>query len=362
MTSKVQFYSAMASYTATHLTDSWQRWTAFLTTASRLYKYPFHEQLMIFAQRPDATACAEYDLWNDTMRRYVRRGSKGIALVDNSREKPRLRKNSRHPFLWELRPEHEAAVAQALTERFGAPPENNLAEQFESIAARLVSEYWVEHKQDILDIVDGSFLKDYDEFNIGVQFRNAATVSITYSLLSRCGLEPEGYFDYEDFLSIFDFNTPEAVAWEQRSARATSRCYGRSALPSKTMNEPNLLKGASHMENNLTYTKNGDYLIPDLKLEETKPLGRYGRMRRDYLKEHRPVLFNAMMVNGKLYPHLNEIEQTMNRRLEQMMPELMQAAGVTEELKARDPMTWAGLMNNCKAQAEEILLTELIYS
>ena len=223
MTSKVQFYSAMASYTATHLTDSWQKWTAFLTTASRLYKYPFHEQLMIFAQRPDATACAEYDLWNDTMRRYVRRGSKGIALVDNSREKPRLRyvfdisdtglrKNSRHPFLWELRPEHKAAVAQALTERFGAPPENNLAEQLESIAAQLVSEYWVEHKQDILDIVDGSFLEGYDEFNIGVQFRNAATVSITYSLLSRCGLEPEGYFDHEDFLSIFDFNTPEAVA------------------------------------------------------------------------------------------------------------------------------------------------------
>lgn len=131
MMSNLEFYSAMASYTATHLTDSWQRWTAFLTTASRLYKYPFHEQLMIFAQRPDATACAEYDLWNDTMRRYVRRGSKGIALVDNSREKPRLRyvfdisdtglrKNSRHPFLWELRPEHEAAVAQALTERFGA--------------------------------------------------------------------------------------------------------------------------------------------------------------------------------------------------------------------------------------------------
>ena len=223
MMSNLEFYSAMASYTATHLTDSWQRWTAFLTTASRLYKYPFHEQLMIFAQRPDATACAEYDLWNDTMRRYVRRGSKGIALVDNSREKPRLRyvldisetglrKNSRHPFLWELRPEHEAAVAQALTERFGAPPENNLAEQLESIAAQLVSEYWVEHKRDILDIVDGSFLDGYDEFNIGVQFRNAATVSITYSLLSRCGLEPEGYFDYEDFLSIFDFNTPEAVA------------------------------------------------------------------------------------------------------------------------------------------------------
>ena len=341
MMSNLEFYSAMASYTATHLTDSWQRWTAFLTTASRLYKYPFHEQLMIFAQRPDATACAEYDLWNDTMRRYVRRGSKGIALVDNSREKPRLRyvfdisdtglrKNSRHPFLWELRPEHEAAVAQALAERFGAPPENNLAEQLESIAAQLVSEYWVEHKRDILDIVDGSFLEGYDEFNIGVQFRNAATVSITYSLLSRCGLEPEGYFDHEDFLSIFDFNTPEAVAALGTAVSQSNQQVLRQIgnYHPKTMNELNSRKGASHMENNLTYTKNGDYLIPDLKLEETKPLGRYGRMRRDYLKEHRPVLFNAMMVNGKLYPHLNEIEQTMNRRLEQMMPELMQAAGV----------------------------------
>ena len=160
MPSKVQLYAQMADRTAEQITGSYQKWTAFLTTAARLYKYPYNEQLMIFAQRPDATACAEYDLWNDTMRRYVRRGSKGIALVDNSREKPRLRyvfdisdtglrKNSRHPFLWELRPEHEAAVAQALAERFGTPPENNLAEQLESIAAQLVSEYWVEHKRDI---------------------------------------------------------------------------------------------------------------------------------------------------------------------------------------------------------------------
>ena len=113
MPSKVQLYAQMADRTAEQITGSYQKWTAFLTTAARLYKYPYNEQLMIFAQRPDATACAEYDLWNDTMRRYVRRGSKGIALVDNSREKPRLRyvfdisdtglrKNSRHPFLLSL--------------------------------------------------------------------------------------------------------------------------------------------------------------------------------------------------------------------------------------------------------------------
>ena len=116
------------------------------------------------------------------------------------------------------------------------------------------------------------------------------------------------------------------------------------------------------MENNLTYTRNGDYLIPDLKLEETKPLGRYGRMRRDYLKEHRPVLFNAMMVNGKLYPHLLEIEKTANSRMEQLLPQLMKQCGATEQLKAGDMMKWVGLMNNCKAQAEEMILNELIYS
>ena len=118
------------------------------------------------------------------------------------------------------------------------------------------------------------------------------------------------------------------------------------------------------MENNLTYTRNGDYLIPDLKLTEQppKPLGKYGRLRKAYLKEHRPLIYNQLLMTEKLYPHLLEIDETAQSRLEQMMPQLAEAAGVTEELKARDPMTWVGLMNNCKAQAEEILLTELIYS
>ena len=118
------------------------------------------------------------------------------------------------------------------------------------------------------------------------------------------------------------------------------------------------------MENNLTYTRNGDYLIPDLKLSEQpeKPLGKYGRMRKAYLKEHRPILYNQLLMSEKLYPHLREIDETANSRLEQMMPALMQSAGVTEALKASDPMKWVGLMNNLKAQAEEVILTELIYA
>ena len=118
------------------------------------------------------------------------------------------------------------------------------------------------------------------------------------------------------------------------------------------------------MNNPMTYIQNGDYLISDLKLSQQpeKPLGKYGRMRKTYLKEHRPILYNQMLLSEKLYPHLLEIDETAQSRLEQMMPQLTKKAGATEELKASDPMKWVGLMNTCKAQAEEILMAELINS
>lgn len=223
MPSKVQLYAQMADRTAEQITGSYQKWTAFLTTAARLYKYPYNEQLMIFAQRPEATACAEYDLWNKQMRRYVRRGSKGIALVDTSSDQPKLRyvfdvsdtsggENSRRPYLWEYRQEHREVVSAALEQHFDVSGENGLADQLERVAAQLVDEYWHDNRRDIVGIVDGSFLEDYDEFNIGAAFRNAAVVSTTYALLSRCGMQPGDYFEHEDFLNVFDFNTPQTVA------------------------------------------------------------------------------------------------------------------------------------------------------
>ena len=223
MPSKVQLYAQMADRTAEQITGSYQKWTAFLTTAARLYKYPYNEQLMIFAQRPEATACAEYDLWNKQMHRYVRQGSKGIALVDTSSDQPKLRyvfdvsdtsggENSRRPYLWEYRQEHREVVSAALEQRFDVSGENGLADQLERVAAQLVDEYWHDNRRDIVGIVDGSFLEDYDEFNIGAAFRNAAVVSTTYALLSRCGMQPGDYFEHEDFLNVFDFNTPQTVA------------------------------------------------------------------------------------------------------------------------------------------------------
>ena len=221
MPTKAEMYSQMADKVATQLVGSWKEWTAFLTTAARLYKYPFHEQMMIYAQRPDATACAEYDLWNEKMGRYVRRGSKGIALVDDSGDKPRLRyvfdisdtgtrEHSRTPWLWQLEEQHIGPVSAMLERSYGVAGDD-LAQQLTDVAGKLASEYWDEHQRDFRYIVDGSFLAEYDDYNIEVQFKSAATVSIAYALMSRCGLDTEQYFQHEDFMPIFDFNTPATV-------------------------------------------------------------------------------------------------------------------------------------------------------
>ena len=221
MPSKAEFYRQMAEQVSTRLVGSWKEWTAFLTTAARLYKYPFHEQMMIYAQRPDAIACAEYDLWNGKMGRYVRRGSKGIALVDDSGDRPRLRyvfdisdtgtrEHSRTPWLWQLEEQHIGPVSAMLECNYGVAGDD-LAQQLIDVAGKLASEYWDEHQQDFHYIVDGSFLEEYDELNIEVQFKSAATVSIAYALMSRCGLDTEQYFQHEDFMPIFDFNTPATV-------------------------------------------------------------------------------------------------------------------------------------------------------
>mgnify|MGYP000814652673 FL=1 len=223
MPSKLQTYMQMADEAQRQITGSYRGWTGFLTTAARLYKYPYAEQVMIHAQRPDATACAEYDFWNEKMGRYVRRGSKGIALIDSSGERPRLRyvfdvsdtggrEFPKSRYLWEYRAEHADAVSAMLESRYGVDGKGGLPDQLERIASQLAEEYWRDYKRDILAIVDDSFLYGYDEFNVGAAFQSAAAVSIAYSLMSRCGLEEDDRFEHEDFLSIFDFNTPEAAA------------------------------------------------------------------------------------------------------------------------------------------------------
>lgn len=228
MPTKAQAFAQLAEHTAERLTSSLAQWTGFLATVGRLYKYPYHEQLMIYAQRPDATACADYELWNSKMNRYVRRGSTGIALLDPTGNTPKLkyvfdvsdtgerkpfasRENSRRPFLWEMSEHHEQPILEMLEDKFDISSDN-LADGFYKIANTLAKEYYDNHKEDLPYFTEDSFLEDYDENNLKVDFENATTVSIAYTLMKRCGLDTESYFEHEDFLPIFDFNTSAAVS------------------------------------------------------------------------------------------------------------------------------------------------------
>ena len=221
MPSKTEEYLALAQRTANGLTRYWESWTDYLTTASRLYKYPFADQLMIYAQRPDATACAEFDIWRNRMNRYVRRGSKGIALLDESSGFLRLhyvfdvsdtgvRRNSRDPEVWQLGPDLVQPVSEMLAATYGISGER-VSQQLADVAGKLVADYWDNNSGDILAIVDGSLLMDYDEAGVEMQFKSAAAISVTYTLLERCGYEPTGWFDKDDFQAIYNFSTPDSV-------------------------------------------------------------------------------------------------------------------------------------------------------
>ena len=221
MPSKTEEYLVLAQRTANGLTRYWESWTDYLTTASRLYKYSFPDQLMIYAQRPDATACADFDIWNNRMNRYVRRGAKGIALLDESSGFPRLhyvfdvsdtgvRRNSRDPEMWQYNDDLKQPVSEMLSKTYGISGER-VSQQLADVAGKLVADYWDNNSADICAIVDGSLLMDYDEAGVEMQFKSAAAISIMYTILERCGFEPEGYFDRDDFQAIYDFSTPDAV-------------------------------------------------------------------------------------------------------------------------------------------------------
>ena len=221
MPSKTEEYLALAQRTANGLTRYWESWTDYLTTASRLYKYPFADQLMIYAQRPDATACAEFDIWRNRMNRYVRRGSKGIALLDESSGFPRLhyvfdvsdtgvRRNSRDPEMWQYNDDLKQPVSEMLRKTYGISGER-VSQQLADVAGKLVADYWDNNGEDIRAIVDGSLLMDYDEAGVEMQFKSAAAISVTYTLLERCGFEPAGWFDKDDFRAIHEFSTPDSV-------------------------------------------------------------------------------------------------------------------------------------------------------
>lgn len=213
-----QEFMQRADETALSLTRNSQNWTAFLTTAARLYKYPYNEQLMIYSQRPDAIACAEFDIWNKRMGRYIKRGSKGIMVAGAKGTRyvfdvsdTGMRDKSKPFKLWEYNAEYEPVIKAMLSDRHNAKGDF-IFDTVQDTTRKLAAEYWRDNRRNIIGIVANSFLEGYDSYNIRVNFINAVSVSATYSVLSRCGLEPDEYFEHEDFLPIFDFNTVDTIS------------------------------------------------------------------------------------------------------------------------------------------------------
>ena len=204
------------------MTGSYEPWTAFLGTVSRNYKYSFADQILIHAQRPEASACADYDVWTQRMGRYVRRGAKGIALLDTSGGAPRLRyvfdvsdtgarRNSRPLRLWAIDDRNVGEVQLGLTQGFGAEGQW-LSTQLQDAARELAEMYFAEHRHDLGAIVDGSLMAGYDEDELRAGFIRAASASAAYALLARCGYDPAAYYEAEDFGFLSEWNTPEAAA------------------------------------------------------------------------------------------------------------------------------------------------------
>ncbi len=372
-----------------------QAWQGFLSSACSNYKCRFDEQLLIYAQRPDAVAVAKLETWNRQFKRWVNKDSKGIAVFD-----PKGRRNtlkyyfdvsdthegyygSRPVPIWQMDERYEQAVMERLSDRFGDVESTDLASDLMGTAENAVEDNLQDYFSQLKDCTKDSFLEELDDFNIEVIYKRLATNSVAFMLFTRCGLDTNEFFDREDFADIVNFNTPatinaigvatsdiaemalreisQSIRNVQIAEKDQNRTFAQKRRLSmiKAGNDP---KGANTMSE-ITYTKQADYLIPDLTLptEPELPLGRYALMHRDYLEKHKRVTYLNLLTSGRLNGHLHEVEQTALQRLELLTKQLAAEQGVTEELKEKAPMQWIRMMNAIRSQAEEVILTELIY-
>ena len=223
MLSKYQLISALSERVASDVTRSPVHWMEYLNTASRLYRYPFHEQLLIYAQRPDATACASLELWNNKMGRWVNRGAKGIALIDDSTDLPRLKyvfdvsdthplEHSKDLYLWQLQKGDGQKMVEYLQDTYGVDGGANLSDCLYEVAKATVRENLPDYLSRLSYAIDGSFLEDLDDLNLEVRFRDLMTNSLHYTLAKRCGLDTAEIFEPFDFQGIYEFSTPMALA------------------------------------------------------------------------------------------------------------------------------------------------------
>lgn len=406
MANKLYAMEQLTEEVAKDVAASPQEWMRFLDTASRLYKYTFPEQLLIYAQRPEATAVASMEIWNQKMFRWIKKGSKGIALIDNTsgpkiklryvfdvQDTYKVRNLGKDPQLWNLPMEGEQLVADYLQEQLSLEDtEGGLAESLHQAAKESMQEWLPDALEELRLDVTGTFLEELDEQNQEVEFRELMTNSVWCVLLNRCGLDVQEYLDAEDFRHITDFNQLKVLGHLGSAVNEISRPVlmqiGRYVLNNlendlKTVakekevayNEFNTLIRESNTDNaedreekrrkqtmrEISYSQNGEYQIPDISLEETRgTIGKYGMMRKEYLRNHKVARFNILTLQNRLDSHLMEIDSQARQRVDNLMNELLEKDPAPD--KMADGMAWTRHMNQIKAQAEELVIQEIIYS
>ncbi len=221
---KYKLISALAEETAKEVVRNEESWRRYLNTASKLYKYPFKEQLLIYAQRPDATACASIEIWNEKMHCWVNKGAKGIALIDEDSfsglkyvfdisDVHKARRIGRFPNLWEIREEHMEAVISRLEKTYGdTDREAGFVGRIREIAGRIAEDCYKELASDMEYLKEGSFLEELDELNVEVRIRETLADSIAYTVLKRCGMAESELAEEINFPYIHEFNTVETLS------------------------------------------------------------------------------------------------------------------------------------------------------
>lgn len=400
MAEKWQTISELAETTSRQVTQSPEQWRRFLTTAGRFYKaYDFDDQLLIYAQKPDATACADMPTWNNKMRRWVNGGSTAIALVRKGYGgKPYLDyvhdvadthpvRGGKDPWLWSMDDDSRMPVMERLREVFGAEGGNDLGDLLMDAAAKSVEDTYGDYLTDLIYEKEDSFLEELDDLNIEVTFRDTLRASVQYAVLTRCGLDASRYLDEEDLRGITNFNTIATLACLGTATAQVNRTIlleigdtirnierekvkkplaKQEAVAYNDGRNFNTLKRERGDKDGIDIQQTERLSGAEPEMDETdgkaQTLGRFGRAREKYLMEHRKGLYSTMVLNGKLWKHLTEIDKAAQAQVDALMAEMARSQGVNEALKAANQMDWVQKMNNIRLAAEEVVLNDLIYS
>lgn len=407
--SKLQDIRNLVQEHAVSVSSSPGDWMDYMDTASRLYRYSFSDQLLIHAQRPDATACASLELWNEKMLRWVNRGARGIALFDETWQNTKLRyvfdisdthmvAGGRSPYLWKMQEHQREEILTHLAEVYALEEKDaaTLQDALMAVAREMVNDNLEEYLDGLEYAVEGTYLEDLDEVTIRSDFRQLATDSVYYLLSRRCGLDPMELLEEEDFMHITDYNRLSVLTFLGNAASQLSESILIDI--GKTVHKISLEEARKEVENSnernynnfttliceiktrmqkrkkkkilkmkeepimeLTYHRKGDYLFPNLTVEEEEvTIGKYGMLRRTFLKEHKNSLYQSLFLTGKLNSHLEQIEKAAQERMDSQMEKLLEKNPAPD--KEADPIAWTAHMNALMATAEESILTELVYS